>query len=556
MGMEDRGDTRLTVGILAHVDAGKTTLAEGILYLTGGIRRLGRVDHGDAFLDTHDLEKARGITIFSKQARISVDCDGQTREITLLDTPGHVDFSAETERVLQVLDAAVLVISGTDGVQGHVETLWKLLRRYQVPTYLFINKMDQPGTDPQAVLQELRERLDENCVDFTVADCFLDGVGGEIVPPGQSLPEPSRIRNVEGLPREQWLERLSLCSEELMETYLEQELLSLVQVREAIRRRQIFPCFFGSALKMQGVEEMLRGIARYTYRPAYGPELAARVYKIERDAGGNRLTNLKVTGGSLKVKGLLGGEKNGEAGAVMNFCVYAMAIAGVVTAVLGLAFLEPLAKGAGADADNIAYTCDYLKWIFIGAPFIMLANGFVHLFRSAGLIKEGTIGLALGNAVNMALDYVFIAVLNWGTAGAALATSLGFVCASVYYMACMIRESVRGNVCVSLSPKRFLPNGAMVRSVVSIGVPGALITVLMSVSNIVLNNYISMYGSDAVASYGIAYRLDMIPILLSVGLSQGIAPLVGYCYGGNEKKRMSDMVKSFACRLLCLALSI
>ncbi len=252
MGMEDRGDTRLTVGILAHVDAGKTTLAEGILYLTGGIRRLGRVDHGDAFLDTHDLEKARGITIFSKQARISVDCDGQTREITLLDTPGHVDFSAETERVLQVLDAAVLVISGADGVQGHVETLWKLLRRYQVPTYLFINKMDQPGTDPQAVLQELRERLDENCVDFTVADCFLDGVGGEIVPPGQSLPEPSRIRNVEGLPREQWLERLSLCSEELMETYLEQELLSLVQVREAIRRRQIFPCFFGSALKMQG----------------------------------------------------------------------------------------------------------------------------------------------------------------------------------------------------------------------------------------------------------------------------------------------------------------
>ena len=162
MGMEDRGDTRLTVGILAHVDAGKTTLAEGILYLTGGIRRLGRVDHGDAFLDTHDLEKARGITIFSKQARISVDCDGQTREITLLDTTGHVDFSAETERVLQVLDAAVLVISGADGVQGHVETLWKLLRRYQVPTYLFINKMDQPGTDPQAVLQELRERLDEN----------------------------------------------------------------------------------------------------------------------------------------------------------------------------------------------------------------------------------------------------------------------------------------------------------------------------------------------------------------------------------------------------------
>ncbi len=155
--MNDRGCTKLVMGILAHVDAGKTTLAEGILYLTGEIRKLGRVDHGDAFLDTHALEKARGITIFSKQAQISVDCDGQTREITLLDTPGHVDFSAETERTLQVLDAAILVISGADGVQGHVETLWKLLKRYGIPTYLFINKMDQPGTDPQALLKQLRE---------------------------------------------------------------------------------------------------------------------------------------------------------------------------------------------------------------------------------------------------------------------------------------------------------------------------------------------------------------------------------------------------------------
>ena len=248
-------------------------------------------------------------------------------------------------------------------------------------------------------------------------------------------------------------------------------------------------------------------------------------------------------GGSSVIARLLGEEKKDEAGTTVNFCVYTMAVAGMITLVLGLAFLQPMAEISGADPDNIAYTCDYLKWIFMGAPFIMLANGFVHLFRSAGLIKEGTIGLALGNAVNMALDYVFIAVLNWGTAGAALATSLGFVCASVYYMACMIRESVRGNVCVSLSPKRFLPNGAMVRSVVSIGVPGALITVLMSVSNIVLNNYISMYGSDAVASYGIAYRLDMIPILLSVGLAQGVAPLVGYCYGGNKQKRMSDLVR-------------
>ncbi len=248
-------------------------------------------------------------------------------------------------------------------------------------------------------------------------------------------------------------------------------------------------------------------------------------------------------GGSSVIARLLGEEKKEESGTTMNFCVYAMAIAGVVTLVLGITFLQPLAKVSGADADNMAYTCDYLKWIFLGAPFIMLANGFVHLFRSVGLIKEGTIGLVLGNVTNMVLDYIFIAILGWGTAGAALATSLGFVCATIYYIACMIHNERRGNQLVPLSPKRFSPNPAMVRSVLSIGIPGALITVLMSVSNIVLNNYIGIYGSDAVASYGIAYKLDMVPILLSVGLSQGVAPLVGYCYGGNQKTRMSAIVK-------------
>ncbi len=248
-------------------------------------------------------------------------------------------------------------------------------------------------------------------------------------------------------------------------------------------------------------------------------------------------------GGSSVIARLLGEEKRKEAGSTLNFCVYGMAIAGVLTLVLGLVFLQPLAKISGADADNIAYTCDYLKWIFAGAPFIMLANGFVHLFRSVGLIKEGTVGLVLGNVINMGLDYVFIAILGWGTAGAALATSLGFVCATVYYVVCMIRQEHRGNELVPWRPKYFSPNAAMIRSVVSIGIPGALITVLMSVSNIVLNNYISIYGSDAVASYGIAYKLDMIPILLSVGLAQGVAPLVGYYYGGNKKKQMSEIVK-------------
>ncbi len=248
-------------------------------------------------------------------------------------------------------------------------------------------------------------------------------------------------------------------------------------------------------------------------------------------------------GGSSVIARLLGEEKKEESGTTMNFCVYAMVIAGIATLALGLVFLQPLAKISGADADNIVYTCDYLKWIFIGAPFIMLANGFVHLFRSIGLIKESTVGLVLGNVTNMVLDYVFIAILGWGTAGAALATSLGFVCATIYYIICMISEEHKGNQLVPLTPKRFSPNAAIVRNVVSIGIPGALITVLMSVSNIVLNNYISMYGSDAVASYGIAYKLDMVPILLSVGLSQGVAPLVGYCYGGNEKKRMLDIMK-------------
>lgn len=372
--MEDKECTKLVVGILAHVDAGKTTLAEGILYLTGGIRKLGRVDHGDAFLDTHALEKARGITIFSKQAQISIDCEGQTREITLLDTPGHVDFSAETERTLQVLDAAILVISGADGVQGHVETLWKLLKRYGIPTYLFINKMDQPGTDPQALLRQLREQLDENCVDFSVADEFLgtddEDISqlGQSEPVGQKKPDGSQDRqggagqllqeqswqeNVEQLAREQWLERVALCSEELMEIYLEHGRLTASDIREAIRRRQVLPCYFGSALKLQGVEELLRGIARYTYEPVYGQELAARVYKIERDASGSRLTNLKVTGGSLKVKGLLDGEKIDQiriySGA--GYQLAEEAPAGTVCAVTGLGKTYS-GQGLGAQADG------------------------------------------------------------------------------------------------------------------------------------------------------------------------------------------------------------
>ncbi len=350
--MDDKGRTKLVVGVLAHVDAGKTTLAEGILYLTGGIRRLGRVDHGDAFLDTHALEKARGITIFSKQAQISVDCGGHQRGITLLDTPGHVDFSAETERTLQVLDAAVLVISGADGIQGHVETLWKLLKRYGVPTYLFINKMDQPGTQSQVLLKQLQERLDENCINFRDADMFL-GVESE----GHSVPvSPPKLcqSEEEGLKaREQWLERVSLCSEELMDYYLTHDRLTVSQIREAVRGRQIFPCYFGSALKLWGVEELLQGIARYIYEPTYGQEQAAIVYKIERDESGNRLTNLKVTGGSLKVKGLINGEKIDQI-RIYSGAGYRLADeapAGCVCAVTGLEKTYS-GQGLGAQADS------------------------------------------------------------------------------------------------------------------------------------------------------------------------------------------------------------
>ncbi len=268
----DTNRRRLNVGILAHVDAGKTTLSEAILYHCGQLKKLGRVDHRDAFLDTHALERERGITIFSKQARLTL---GET-EVTLLDTPGHVDFSSETERTLQVLDCAILVISGSDGVQGHTQTLWRLLRRYRVPTFLFINKMDLAGADRQALLQQLRTRLDESCLD-TDSDDFY--------------------------------EQAALGSEEALAEFLETEQLSPERLRQLIAQRKIFPCWFGSALKLEGIEAFLQGLEALAPRPIYPDAFGARVYKIARDPQGNRLTYLKITGGCLRVKELLrGGE--------------------------------------------------------------------------------------------------------------------------------------------------------------------------------------------------------------------------------------------------------
>ena len=260
----------LSLGLLAHVDAGKTTLSEAMLYTSGVRRTLGRVDHRDAFLDTHSLERARGITIFSKQARMETD----SRAITLVDTPGHVDFSAEAERTLPILDCAVLVISGTDGVQAHTQTLWRLLERYHVPTILFINKMDLPGTDREKLLEQLQQELSPGCVDFSA--------------------DPAAIA-----------EATALCDEALLETYLETGTVTQGNLRGLIAGRRLFPCCFGSALKVEGVEVLLTVLDTYAPVPDYGEAFGARVYKISRDPQGNRLTWLKVTGGSLRIRSVM-----------------------------------------------------------------------------------------------------------------------------------------------------------------------------------------------------------------------------------------------------------
>lgn len=248
-------------------------------------------------------------------------------------------------------------------------------------------------------------------------------------------------------------------------------------------------------------------------------------------------------GGSSVIARMLGEGRKTDSAKCFNFCTYAMAIVGVIVMVFGLIFIEQIAGIIGADADNIGYTCDYLKWIFIGTPAIMLANGLVHSLRSIGLIKEATIGLALGNGINIVFDWILIVLLKMGTKGAAIATSFGFVCATVYYITCLVLQERKKNDCVKMSPKFFSIEKVMVGSVIKIGIPGALITVMLSVSNIVLNNYIGIYGSDAVASYGIAYKIDMFPIMLSVGLSQGAAPLLGYYFGQKNGNNLGKAMR-------------
>ncbi len=261
---------RLCAGLLAHVDAGKTTLSEALLYQAGALKKLGRVDHRDSFLDTNALERERGITIFSKQARLET----QNLELILLDTPGHTDFSTEMERTLQALDYAVLVVSGTDGVQAHTETLWQLLRRYHIPTFLFINKMDLPGEGEGALMAKLKKQLSEGCVSFCQEKAAL-------------------------------LEEAALCDEIALEVYLQSGKLPEETLAELIQKERLFPCFFGSALKLNGISELLSALERLTVQPSYPEEFAAKAYKIARDPQGNRLTYLKVTGGCLKVRAML-----------------------------------------------------------------------------------------------------------------------------------------------------------------------------------------------------------------------------------------------------------
>ena len=266
---------KITLGILAHVDSGKTTLSEAFLYATGKIRKLGRVDHKDAFLDNFDLEKQRGITIFSKQAELEY----ADTKITLLDTPGHVDFSAEMERTLQVLDYAVLVVSGSEGVQGHTETLWKLLNKYNIPTFIFVNKMDMPGTNKEFALTNIRNKFGDGVIDLSV--------------------------------EEKDMEAIAVCDEDVLEMYMESGEISDETIADLVYERKLFPCYFGSALKNEGIDKLLDGINRYSFEPVYHEEFGAKVFKIVKE-NGVRLTYMKITGGFIKVKDILSGITDGN----------------------------------------------------------------------------------------------------------------------------------------------------------------------------------------------------------------------------------------------------
>lgn len=355
---ENKPGNNICTGLLAHVDAGKTTLSEAILYISGKLRKLGRVDNQNAYLDTNAMERERGITIFSKEAVFSFG----GREITLLDTPGHVDFSAEMERTLQVMDYAVLLVSGADGVQGHTMTLWRLLERYQIPVFLFVNKMDQDGVEESAVFTQIQQRLSDNCVAF----------GGE---------------------EDGFMEAAAMCDENLLEEFLESGTIAKENLCRYIRERKIFPCFFGSALKLTGVEEFLQGFTQYTVVPDYPEEFGAKVFKIARDEQNNRLTYLKVTGGTLSVKQLLTNRKPGEEDDIWEEKVNQIRIysgerydsvseaaAGTICAVTGLTRTCP-GQGLGAEAASELPVLEPVLTYGLQLPDGCSANSFLPKLR-------------------------------------------------------------------------------------------------------------------------------------------------------------------------------
>lgn len=316
---------KLVIGILAHVDAGKTTLSESMLYTSGKIRKLGRVDKKDAFLDNFELERARGITIFSKQAIF----DMGKIQVTLLDTPGHVDFSAEMERTLQVLDYAILVISGADGVQGHTITLWRLLKMYHIPVFIFVNKMDQEGTSKEKTLEEIKKQLEDGCIDFETAD--TDG----------------------------FYDQLAMCDEHLMEEYLTTGSIRHDSIQNAIKSRKVFPCYFGAAILCEGTKELMEGIEDYSILPTYGEEFGAKIFKITRDEQGNRLTHLKITGGSLKTREVITyAEVEEKVNQIrlysgQKFDAVTEVQAGTICAVIGLTKTSP-GEGLGIEHTSMA----------------------------------------------------------------------------------------------------------------------------------------------------------------------------------------------------------
>ena len=379
-------EENLILGILAHVDAGKTTLSEALLHITGAVRKAGRVDHGDAFLDTNEMEKERGITIFSKQARFASERGDRKRNYTLLDTPGHVDFSTEMERVLGVLDCAVLVISAADGVNGQVRVLWRLLEHYHVPVFIFVNKMDQDGADRAALLAAIKKDLSTRCVDV-MPESGNAGGKADAAAVGSALAQNLADPDVQ--------EEIAVCDDALLDAYLEGEPVTLSQICELTAGRKLFPVLFGAALREQGVHALLECLDTLIRPPVYGDQFGARVFKITRD-GGARLTWMKLTGGRLKVKTPLPDctDEKGNPEKVEQIRLYSgsrfeteqEAEAGEVCAVTGLTRTR-VGQGIGAAAEAAGET-ELLQPVLRCKVILPPGEDLFKAYRNLSILEE------------------------------------------------------------------------------------------------------------------------------------------------------------------------